>query len=93
MTVQPEPKSDNFDQWISYVLTAGMEQAQPSAHVWQRIVRIARSSPVWGIWRKRGNSRKFTTWATWHELNKRHLDMQISGIGGWLLYPRPLLYI
>jgi len=29
---------DDFDQWISRVLTAGIENARPSEQVWQRIV-------------------------------------------------------
>lgn len=91
MPIWPEPQRDSFDQWVSQILTAGTE-ASPSHQVWRRIVRAARASQIWGVWRKQGNSQSFTTWSTWYEQRKRPLDMQLISMGWGMVYSKLLRY-
>lgn len=90
MQAQLEPQRDNFDEWLSQVLTAGANDALPSAQVWGRIARGVRATLIRGRWRRHGNSQSFGTWAMWYEQRRRRLDMQIISLSWELLYSRPL---
>lgn len=86
---------DHFDVWISQVLRAGTEQAQPSARVWRRIVRVVASSSAWSVaWRRRVVARSQAAGVIWFEVHKRPADASLTNLGWWtlLLRMRPVSY-